>query len=368
MLGTDFNNYQNILKKEKITRNPLEYCFEDSSKFILLFKDANNSEIYTIVQKSTITAFAESESQDSEFALDQFRINYCFNARVINAINELSVSTQEELVLNSKEELVLNASFNKSVDVDVVDEAKDYEDFFTKTVDKWKNQVISRIDEVPIEKMYSSEIEKGFGEFIRGLFNTVNTLPFMKTLRKYIKKSMVEGITSAEEEVGVDIGWSENFNKTLKLLETEQIEGYNIHGKPWYGIKGATKELQFNILKQVEEDIRNKVGKKEMTENIKNIFDGATTAQAKRIARTETTRFVNMAKLQGFKESGIPGKKAWDAVNDGKTRPTHREMSEIYKNGIPFDDEFIEPGTGKSVQHPPLDPNCRCVIKYVFSK
>ena len=364
MLGTELRDYQNFLAKEKAIRNPLEYYYEDNDKFIIMFRDTERNEIYSIIDKPTLRVFGEVEEREPQEMIDEFRLNYCFNARKVTSISDLNI--QPEFTSNPEEpNITIRNSFTKSTDVDMVEEAEDYEDFMIKTVNKWERQVLSRIDEVPLEKLYDPDVNKGLGEFIRNLFNTVNTIPFMKTLRVTIKKSMNEGIELAEKDVSLDIGWSEGFNDTLKLLEEEQIEGYNINGKPWYGIKGATKELQFNILKQVEEDIRNKSTKAEMTDNIKHIFDGSTTAQAKRIARTETTRFINMSRMQGWKEAGVSGKKAWDAVGDGRTRPTHKQMAEIYKDGIPFDEDFFEPGTGKAVQYPPLDPNCRCAIKFV---
>ena len=220
-----------------------------------------------------------------------------------------------------------------------------------------------------MNKIKGDAFVKTFGEFVRDIMNAINTTPFLKRLNKIIKNSMFAGLDSAEEEVGVQIGAGPVFNDRVKALTNQQLDGYTINGKKWHGIKGATKELQLKILKTVENNVREKVPMKETVEDIQNLFSGAATSQAKRIARTETTRFINEGKLAGYKDSGIKGLKAWSIVGDDRTSDIDIRLHKKYGDkGIEFDDVFIDDVTGKSFNYPSSHPNCRCVIEYRSKK
>jgi len=94
--------------------------------------------------------------------------------------------------------------------------------------------------------------------------------------------------------------------------------------------------------------------------------------QLERIARTEMNRAANMGKLTGFKQSGIPVKKAWIAALDDRTRETHIEAHSIYaENPIAIDEYFIvgadrmlHPGGGTIARE---NINCRCTMIAIVS-
>ena len=243
---------------------------------------------------------------------------------------------------------------------DIIEEAKDYGDFYEKVVDKWERKTLAALKDIPLNKMYDPEAIKTFGEFVSNMMNGITVNPFMGKIRKFIKESLVAGMRSAEEELDVDIGFTSGFGDKLKALEKQQLDGYMLpDGKQWHGIKGATKELQLKILKSVESDVQNKATRTEMTDNIKDIFEGSTTAQAKMIARTETTRFVNEGKLTAYKESGVDGLKAWASVIDDRTSDIDKRLhAKYFDKGIPLDDPFIDDVTGKNFHYPPSHPNC----------
>lgn len=246
---------------------------------------------------------------------------------------------------------------------DVVDESEDYEAFMVRMLKQMEKKVIAAISKVPIEKVY---IEKTFGEFLSDLMNSVNLLPFVKRVKVFVRRGLMNGMESAEEEVGVDIGFTEAFRDKVKTLANQQLTGYTMPtGEAWHGIQGASKDLQIDILKSVQEDVINKVPRKEMIKNVQEVFQGSGFNRAARIARTESNRFINEGKLTGYIESGIPGRKAYDAVGDEKTSPICRRLSAKYDKGIPFDEEFTDDKTGKHGQNPPFaHPNCRCIIAY----
>ena len=94
--------------------------------------------------------------------------------------------------------------------------------------------------------------------------------------------------------------------------------------------------------------------------------------RARRIARTETTAAANTASLINAKETGVPMRKIWLAVNDNRTRHSHRNIDETK---IPIDDAFnvngtqmMQPGVrtqpnGMTVPGPEI-VNCRCTLGY----
>lgn len=94
--------------------------------------------------------------------------------------------------------------------------------------------------------------------------------------------------------------------------------------------------------------------------------------RARRIARTETVTASNTAALINAKEKKIKYKKEWSAVNDNRTRHSHREIDGVT---VPLDNAFNVNGTmmeqpgvrkqpnGLSVPASEV-VNCRCVLLF----
>lgn len=252
---------------------------------------------------------------------------------------------------------------------DIIEVSDDYASFYKNTILDWKAKTLKALEEIPVEKKFDTEVHKEFGAFLSKLMNGINSAVFLKVIRKFIKKGMVAGVESVEEETSTDIGFTFSMNERLKALEGQEINGYKLpDGKVWPGIKGATKKLQFEILKSVEESVKNKEGRKEMTDKIVKIFDGSSKAQAERIARTETTRFINEGKLASYQEIGMKYK-SWDAVMDTRTSDIDQRLHNKYQSEpIPIDEMFVDEVTGKQFMYPPSHPNCRCVISGKMKK
>lgn len=348
MLQVNFKTFMERVNIQKDGgRAPTIHYEENSDSYTLYFKNYEYWEYFTKITKSEILEFGTMYGVTPEQAMQDFKTNYLTHA--------------VPLVSSEITDIVTNLSY-KSTDVNIVEESKDYADFFHKQVGKWKERTINNIDKLDLDK----SIDKSFGEFLSGLMNSINSMPFMKTLKKYIKASMIEGIDTAEKDLDIQIGWTETFNNKLLALQNQQLDGYTINGKRWYGIRGATKELQVRILKQVEESVRNKESKKELTDKIKEIFDGVADSQAERIAQTETNRFVNEGKLTAYKESGVKGTKAWSVVPKACCEICERLHDKYFNKGIDYDEMFYDDMTGQSFLHPPAHPNCRCVIEARF--
>lgn len=84
-----------------------------------------------------------------------------------------------------------------------------------------------------------------------------------------------------------------------------------------------------------------------------------------RIARTETVAASNQGAFEAYGQAGV-SKKSWLAAFDERTRETHIEADNKYKDGIPIDEDF-EVGAGHcsapaQTGLPEEDINCRCTL------
>jgi SPP1 gp7 family putative phage head morphogenesis protein len=85
---------------------------------------------------------------------------------------------------------------------------------------------------------------------------------------------------------------------------------------------------------------------------------------AVRIARTETTRVMNEARLESFQKAvdkGIKMQKVWVATLDGRTRDRHQDLDGEKRDiDKPFSNGLMEPG---DYSGPPEEViNCRCTM------
>ena len=242
---------------------------------------------------------------------------------------------------------------------DMIKEAKDYSDFLLKTFNKFEDRVLNAVDELDLRQ------EKTFGSFLSNMFNSVNTVAFASYVKQFLKMDMLRGISAAEEETGVDIGFTEPFKNKLMQLYNQQLEGYMIHGKKWPGIKGVTREIQAKVIQTVQEGIDNNLSTKEVKQEIGKLFDGFSESRSARIARTETTNILNESKLLGYKESGISGRKGVSVALDNRTSPICRRMHAKYANNpIPLDEDFVDDDTMQRFATPSFHVSCRTSIYF----
>lgn len=96
------------------------------------------------------------------------------------------------------------------------------------------------------------------------------------------------------------------------------------------------------------------------------------TMRARRIARTETVTSANSASLINAKELGLPMRKIWLAIEDKRTRHSHRMVDNLT---LGIDDPFnvngslmMQPGARKQTNGLPVPAkevvNCRCTLGY----
>jgi HK97 family phage portal protein len=261
-----------------------------------------------------------------------------------------------------------NPDIEKTSDIidageDIIEEAADYSEFLLKTFDKFESKCVAAADKINLEK--GLDVEKTFGEFLKNMFNAVNTVNFARAVKRYLKQDLITGMESAEAELKMDIGFTDAYEGKLNKLQAQQITGYTINGKHWPGIKGVTKEIQADIISTVQDGIRKNKSISEIKEDIKNTFSKFSDWRSEMIARTETNRILSEGKLLGYKESKLNGGKIVMVALDNRTSDICKRMNKRYgDNPIPLDNTFIDPETNKEYITPPFHCNCRSTIAF----
>jgi len=271
--------------------------------------------------------------------------------------------------------VVSDEVITKEVNNDFVTEsdAKNYDEFLSKTFNNWEEKILDNIDRTIKDEIQKEVLQKTFGEFLQRLFNTVNTSKFFDSIKRVIKIEYNSGVENAEKELNMDIGIKADMNNYFNLMTSRQIDGFTIPGGDrWNGLKGVSTELTHGVMKIVNTGVDERKSLKDIKNEIKELmitYKGGThvsgevtDGRAMKIARTETNRFHNVAKNNAYKESGLSGKKMWDAFLDNRTSDVCKRL-----NGqiVGFDENFKDPLTGEEYPHPPSHPNCRSVIQFI---
>jgi SPP1 gp7 family putative phage head morphogenesis protein len=197
-------------------------------------------------------------------------------------------------------------------------------------------------------------MEKTFGEFLRQLFHSVNTIGFKNTLMGVIKATYVQGVEDAEKELKIDIGFTPSMMTEVKTLTDRQLEGFYIEGKRWNGIKGVADDVQQEVSELVRNAMVDRTGLVDLRKQIQERLD-ITKTRAEAIARTETTRFLNHSTLRSYKESGIVKGVRADAFIDDRTSEICKHLNnKVVKLG-----EYFTLPDGNQVDGPPFHVNCR---------
>ncbi len=247
---------------------------------------------------------------------------------------------------------------------DMVYESKDYASWLSHKISTWETTVIRALEAEKVAEKDLVYVKKTFGNFVSRLFNAVNTATFYNGIKHFVKIPMKEGLSLAEDELQLDIPISPAFEKKAEFFAQQELNGYTLpDGKVWHGIKGATRELQTKILNEVRDGVISKDSQAEITKRVQEVFKIAKGSGAERIARTETNRFVNQGKLQGYIDSGLDGKKQWDTHLDDKTSPICKRLD---GQKVDLSVNFVDPKTKKTYPAPPSHPNCRSSIRFIM--
>jgi SPP1 gp7 family putative phage head morphogenesis protein len=247
---------------------------------------------------------------------------------------------------------------------DMIEEAEDYESFLKRRFNQWEKEIFSFLNETVGDEIKIKDIElymeKSFGEFIRQLVHSVNTIGFKNALIAVIKSTYKQGINDAEKELKIDIGFSPSMMTDVNTMADRQLEGFYIDGKRWNGIKGVADDVQKDVSQLVRDAMVNRTGMTQLRKDIQEKLD-ITKNRAEMIARTETTRFTSMSKIKSYKDSGVVKYKKWDAAEQDRTCPNCLAL-----NGqeVELDDYFELDGV--KVFSAPFHPMCRCTTTAVL--
>jgi len=360
MLELNFEVFMDHYEKQSSNRSDqyrrLHYLEEDD-QFTLYLKSPDYWEYYTTISIDNIIAFGEKYGADRERAIKDFKVNFLTGAM------GLKKPDAPEVVEEPVMEVVEDEVITKEVDAgpEMEEQADTYESFLENKFAAWESQLLSFIDSTMADELVKdvTYVEKSFGDFLARLFNVVNTSGFVNGLRAVIKAELKTGIDAAEQELKVDVGFGAEFNQDVTTLADRQIEGFYIEGKRWQGLKGVADDVQQDVSQAVRDAIVGKQSRKELRENIQDIM-GTTKTRATTIARTESNRFHNHAKLKTYEASGLDGKKVWDSFFDNRTSQICEELNG-QAVGI---NETFKTEKGQEFMIPPAHPNCRSVIRF----
>lgn len=346
MLELDFNVFMEHYEKQKKLRNQdyRKLHYEQlSDSFKLYLKSADYWEYFTTIKFSKIIEFGSQYDVTKEEAIEDFKTNFLTDAMCIKIpmeeVKELPEDLQKELKPFEAEE------------------AKPYDDFLISKFKEWETKILSFVDETLEHEI----INKSFGDFMRRLFNVVNTADFRAKIKSSIKKVYLKGIEEAELEVGVDVGFDSDFENEVEVNTDKQLDGFMIDGKPWAGIKGVSVDVQNEIRELVVKSIESKASMNELKTDIKKTMDKftgteTTEGRATMIARTESNRFRQSAKQKAYEKSGVVKGKKYVSFIDDRTSPICKRLD---GQEVPLDKNFVDPKTGFEYEHAPVHVNCR---------
>lgn len=123
----------------------------------------------------------------------------------------------------------------------------------------------------------------------------------------------------------------------------------------------------------LDQGIEDGLGLDDLSDLVDGVFEYSDTTRADAVARTETTRISNDAKVEAWKQSGIVKSKMWYTADDERVCPYCDMMNgtEIDLGDTFFDEGDTVDGSDDSsmtadysdVGGPPLHPNCRCDLR-----
>lgn len=200
-------------------------------------------------------------------------------------------------------------------------------------------------------------------------------------IEKAVKRNQILEIKS------LDNGQIENITKLLGLATIEETLRKSIYGQFMKGLEEAGKEMDRNFLpdtqavsylqdytfdnvKDLNEELKNKLrgelqrgimngeGVSGLKERVNKVLEVGE-RRSELIARTETMRASNFGRLDGYKQSGIEGKKEWVCSMDARSCALCKSLNGQKVN---LNENFRY--KGGEINIPPQHIQCRCRITF----
>ena len=287
----------------------------------------------------------------------------------LNQLNQIKVTETKngdiKIFVPDSEIIPVNKAAERFGMEEIDDQADTYDAYIVSQYLRMERKILSRITDDNFQKSYRKKL---FGDFLQIVFSSVMVTSFYDRVKTFVKKDFKKGMKTAEDDlnrkVDVDIGFTERNEKTVEWITNQQIEGYVLQdGKEWSGLKGDFSKTQINVIKSIEEGIREGENTKQLKGRVQSIFKTAKDRQAQVIARTETNRITNMGHLEGYKNSNVPMRKKWVSFLDDRTSDICKRLNNQI---VELDGLFRDPETSKVFQSPPSHPSCRSRIVSVL--
>jgi SPP1 gp7 family putative phage head morphogenesis protein len=131
--------------------------------------------------------------------------------------------------------------------------------------------------------------------------------------------------------------------------------------------KLAIADLSDSVKRKFRRDLATSIAQGDSIDKMASKFKNnlqTNASSATRIARTETTRVMNEARLESFQKAadkGIEMQKVWVATLDGRTRDRHQDLDGEKRDiDKPFSNGLMEPGDYSGSVEDVV--NCRCTM------
>lgn len=391
MLELEFTEFMKIIENNMQRRNQdkryLQF-YEDDNKFILYIKSIDYWEYFTVIPKTVIATFGAGRKMSEEESVKEFKMNFLYNAVQVKDVQENPVKKEieivKEVIVEQKDSFIgepeiIEEEIVKEVIVEQEDteiektvekESDAYNDFLVNMFKSWEYKILDFVDNTLSDTIINKKfdvVNKSFSEFMRQMFGTIKITTFVDKLRDVMKIVLNEGVEEAEKELNINVSLGDDIENDITSATNRQINGFFIGGNHWPGIKGVSEELQSELRESVVKSIESKESLKDIKTNIKDTFKKYTGTDMKEgrataIARTESNRIRNAGKLRTYKDSGLIGKKRWDAFFDNRTSELCKRL---HNQEVGLFDKFIDIKTGEGFEIPPSHVNCRCRITFI---
>lgn len=353
MLELEYNVFQEIVEKNRKTRNQdkrkLHY-HETETAITLYIKSVDMWEYYTIVPMEQIIGFGAQFDLSAEESLRYFK----------------SAELHDAVPIKSGDEIDRNLQKQRENEAITKEDSEEYDNFLTKQFRLWEKQIIDELMVNMGDQLVAKHwIKKGLLDFVVGIFDSVNTDGFFNKIRSIIRGKLKEGVEEAELQLNMDLGFPQDIDEQVDTLAQRQLDGFMIDNKNWPGLKGIAEEVQERVIEVVQDGVVTGKSLKEVSSELHDLMtqyvgdDEVTEGRATMIARTESNRWLNQAKLDSYQRSGLNGYKVWDAFNDNRTS----EICEALHNDKVLLNQNFE-YEGKFFEAPPAHPNCRSVLRF----
>lgn len=234
-------------------------------------------------------------------------------------------------------------------------------DKFEKKFKKKLNDFFGKMEKEALKLI--SEEEKAF----KGWSDTFEKLKDFTVQYQLIFKPIYKSIVDIFGNEAMD---NLNLGDNLKFQHTERLKKYLDKMVKKAGDSITNKSVEV-LSKKMAEKIDEGASLNEIRETVKDYFVFSNTKRADRIARTETFRTLNKAKIEAWIQSGVVAQKKWVTIKDELTCPYCASMDgkvvDVEKNYFNKDDVLMvgdkELNFGyTAVDGGSLHVNCRCSV------